>query len=488
MKKSTLLSTVLLTFACAVHAADYQTAGNGTTYTLESLTAIAESGVTKAGADYTMLNNITIAAGDRFDIESGVTVKMGDGVQLRIEGSAGFEAAERVLFTRNAETDKPKGVFMMDETQITKFKNIDFEYCGLRNFAGKGLDVDNCSFRYNNGAQTSAGAIGLGTSNACFSITNCTFEYNTVPAIGGAANYPCGIIIDNCTFVDNNSSNSNKPQLNLTVGGDDEVIVRNCTLTGAQRTKVGGISVSNMITIPGANNVIIENNEICGHRYGITTLGAQTVTIKDNVIVDNKYETNAMNGGSGISLYDSNKTQTAIISGNRIEDNLWGITVIGGKEVNIGKTEDESAADYNPGGNIFKDNGNNGVLYDLYNNSDLTVYAQGNRWNVDEQTAEKIETVIFHKTDDGKLGEVIYMPAMGDGSVGSSVAENGVKYAGGMILFHGSGTVDAYTAGGALAASFSAQDGVADLSQLPEGLYIVRVATSDGITVLKCAR
>lgn len=94
--------------ACvAVNAADFVTEGDGTTYTLESLSTNAESGVTKSGPVYVMANNITISANDRFAIESGATVKMGDGVQLRIEGSANFEASDRVLFTRNAETDAP---------------------------------------------------------------------------------------------------------------------------------------------------------------------------------------------------------------------------------------------------------------------------------------------------------------------------------------------------------------------------------------------
>ena len=60
---------------------------------------------------------------------------------------------------------------------------------------------------------------------------------------------------------------------------------------------------------------------------------------------------------------------------------------------------------------MFKDNGNNGQLYDLYNNSTITVYAQGNTWNVSQQTEEQIETVIFHKKDNPSLGEVIYWPA-----------------------------------------------------------------------------
>ena len=117
-----------------------------------------------------------------------------------------------------------------------------------------------------------------------------------------------------------------------------------------------------------------------------------------------------MNGGSGISLYDPFGYQNVMIEGNTITDNFWGITVIGGGNVNIGKTANPDAEDYNPGNNVFNNNGNGGQLYDLYNNGTKTIYAQGNTWGVDEQTAEKIESVIFHKADNESLGLVIYMP------------------------------------------------------------------------------
>ena len=72
---------------------------------------------------------------------------------------------------------------------------------------------------------------------------------------------------------------------------------------------------------------------------------------------------------------------------------------------------DENDPDYNPGNNTFVNNGNGGVLYDLYNNSTNTVYAQGNTWNVSEQTEEEIEKVVFHQNDNASLGQVIFMPA-----------------------------------------------------------------------------
>ena len=239
----------------------------------------------------------------------------------------------------------------------------------------------------------------------------------------------------------------------------------------------------------GANNVVIENNKLTNHRYGITAIGPMNINIIGNTMVDNKYETNPMNGGSGISIYDASRNLTSMITGNYIEGSLWGVTIIGGKEVNLGKVEDPNAADYNPGNNVFVNNGNNGVLYDLYNNTDLTVYAQGNTWNVDEQTAEKIETVIFHKNDDAKLGEVIYMPAGGEGSVSSALNDINYVYsrADRAVLV---GTVDAvaevYSLSGALCGKYMAAEGRIDLSGLAAGLYLVKVSAPEGVAVLKC--
>ena len=116
--------------------------------------------------------------------------------------------------------------------------------------------------------------------------------------------------------------------------------------------------------------------------------------------------------------------QTAYISGNHIEGNLWGITVIGCGEVNIGKTKvSTEAADYKPGRNVFVNNGNNGLLYDIYNNSTNTVYAQGNIWNVENQDRESIEKVVFHKNDNPSLGEVIFMPAGDPAGIKQAIAD-----------------------------------------------------------------
>ena len=187
-----------------------------------------------------------------------------------------------------------------------------------------------------------------------------------------------------------------------------------------------------------------------------------------------------MAGGAGISIYDYGTKPNVTITGNTIEGNLWGITVLGGENVNIGKVDNPDADDYNPGHNTFKNNGNGGALYDLYNNSALTIYAQGNHWSVDEQTAEKIESVIFHKPDDAKLGEVIYTPAWdGEGSV-NEIASEAIRYADGKVYAEGADIL-VYTLGGALVARANS---VADLSALASGVYVARANGK----VLKCVK
>lgn len=466
----TVFATLFSVFS--VWADDFKTSGEGTLWTMSKLATVAESGVSVNGNVFTMVKNVEIAEGDRFDIEGGIKVMLGDNVRLTISGDANFVADNRVLFTAVSEEDKPYGIFM-DGKSTVSFANIDFEYAGLRNFGQNGLNVDNCTFKWHNTVSNSS-ALGLGTSGTSFVVTNCVFEECQRSAIGGAANYSNPIVIENCLFKGNGTRNLNAPQINLTTAS--KVVLRNNIIIGnPEHNMVGGVVVSNLLGITGTLETVIEGNEIRDNRFGVAVYNGQNAVIKNNVIVGNKYETNANNGGSGINIYDPYKTQMAVISGNYIEDNLWGITVIGGRDVNIGKTEDKDASDYNPGQNVFFNNGNGGMIYDLYNNSDNTVYAQGNYWkSVDKQDRESIETVVFHKNDNSSLGEVIFMPALEEEPTAvDNVIESGdMKY------------VEIYTVNGVKVAT---AENTA-LAGLSPGVYILRITTSDGRVTFKKTR
>ena len=170
--------------------------------------------------------------------------------------------------------------------------------------------------------------------------------------------------------------------------------------------------VADLLRIFSNSNTLIENCEVRDNNYGIALYTDQTAIVRNNTLIDNNTETNPMNGGSGINVWDPTLKQNTMITGNYIEGSLWGITIIGGNKVNCGRIDvDETDADYNPGGNTFYNNGCYNTIYDLYNNSANTVYAQNNYWKTaTTQDAEGIENCISHKVDKPTLGEVIFTP------------------------------------------------------------------------------
>ena len=404
----------ILAFCCVIAQGwGYKTKGDGTTYTFDSLCEQEGSGVTYEVQQgiriYTMSVNDTIAAGDRFEVGDARIVCMTDDVTFVIEGTADFFSPAGCLFANMAILTPANGILMKDVSVPTSFSSCYFVGVGLKFVGCAGGTLSNCTFQENNGA-IGQSALVLASDGATFTIDHSAFLDNPKAAVSSAANISCNLAITNCTLTNNGTLNGNTPQLNLTVA--DNVVIDHCTITGnPEHTMVGAIGISNFYGRTG-NNITISNCTIRDNRYGIGTVGSMDIVIKDNTLVDNKYEVNPMNGGSGISLYDPYQLTNAMISGNHIEGSLWGITVIGCKNVNLGRTNvGVDDPNYNEGRNTFKDNGNNGLLYDLYNNSANTVYAQNNTWNVSHQTQEEIENVIFHKADDASLGEVIYWPA-----------------------------------------------------------------------------
>ena len=416
----------LLMAAVAVGAMadEFVTDGTGNVYTFNSLSQIEGTGVTlQDDGSYLVSADFTIAEGDVLQLINNDVIKMADGVRITLDGDADFTPADTAVVTRDAEGSKPKGFWMMGENGNANMKNVTFEYVGVV-FGGlnSSLHADNCTFTLHNGKSSSSGALSFNASCGGNIVENCYFIENTLNAIGNGASNPVGIIIRDCIFWHNTTDNRNKPQINLTCAGDYDVYITGNAVIGGQFTMSGGIGVSNMMGMGHTGKVYIEDNYIADNRYGITTIGSMDAIIKNNTMIDNCYETNPNNGGSCVSIYDSSSSSNIYMEGNWMEGGLWGITVpTGAPNINLGKVEDPEAEDYNPGNNTFVNNGNGGVLYDLFNNGTGTIWAQGNTWNVDEQTEEKIEEVIYHQVDDPSKGLVIFMPAHQDGP--SSVEE-----------------------------------------------------------------
>ncbi|MDD2548533.1 MAG: T9SS type A sorting domain-containing protein, partial [Bacteroidales bacterium] len=257
------------------------------------------------------------------------------------------------------------------------------------------------------GSYTSSAAIDI-SGNA--EVTNCNFILNQRGAISSASNMACRAIIRNNYFFGNTTENSNRPQINMGPSGDSDTtyIVGN-TIIGNGNTRVGGIAYSSLLGLAG--NVVIDSNIVDLNRYGITLTGSPiNGAIRYNTVTNNNIENNPAVGGSGLNFTASNAgaNQQVVVTGNIISGNLWGITIIGYPQVNMG---DSAAATFNPGGNVFSDNGNEGVLYDLYNNGPVNQTAMYNCWGVETQDSTSIETVVVHIVDNPELGRVDFMPS-----------------------------------------------------------------------------
>lgn len=404
---------LMAAMAAGAMADDFVSDGTGNVYTFNALSQIEGTGVTlQDDGSYLVSADFTIAEGDVLQLENNDVIKMANNVRITIDGDANFAPADTALITRDAEGSNPKGFWMLCDNGNAELKNVTFEYVGIA-FGGENssLHADNCTFTLYNGKLSSSGTISFNASCDGNIVENCYFIENTLNAIGNGATNPVGIIIRNNVFWHNVTANRNKPQINLTVGGPYDVFITNNQVIGGQFTMSGGIGLSNMMGLAHSGTNLIENNYIVDNRYGITTIGSVDAIITNNTMIDNCHDPNPNNGGSCVSIYDSSSSANIYMEGNWMEGGLWGITVpTGAPNINLGKVDDPEAADYNPGNNTFVNNGNNGELYDLFNNGTGTIWAQGNTWNVIVQDEESIEQVIYHQADDPSKGLVIFMP------------------------------------------------------------------------------
>jgi parallel beta-helix repeat protein len=218
------------------------------------------------------------------------------------------------------------------------------------------------------------------------------------------ANVECSPQIIGCTIEYNVVENGNTPQINLGTSGADSIRIMNCEIIGNPENEMaGGIAVTTLFG--GSAKARIETNVIRDNRYGITCYGNNIGSlIRGNEIRDNNTQNQPMLGGSGINFFGDGTNQS-IVSGNTITGNLWGITIQNSAQPNFGQLEGDI---YNPGANTFMDNGNEGEIYDLYNNTPNTIMAQNNYWGTDDPA--EVEDHIFHQPDDPSLGLVDYLP------------------------------------------------------------------------------
>ena len=400
-KKS--IQRIFLTFTlvfCLVSMlnAQWVSPGNGTTYTLPDLVSVSNGAVTNDGTVFSFNSDITISANDVLKIDDQVTRIDAVGVLITINGSMVCTNATRVGIY-GSMTQSQQFSMRFENATNCKLKTLYFsDGCGIK-LIESDVDFIDCKFVYFTCDYANA-VIDFMNCNPL--IEDCYFLRNEGAAISSPANGQGSPRILNNVLEENVTSNINSPQINLGPGAEDTIYIVGNEIDDDWAThRVGGISIADLMGT-GSTKVLVKDNVVKNGRYGYNQQGLTISSIIErNQFIDNHFEDNPMNGGSGISIYGMDGNNKATLRSNIITGNLWGITAIYAFDIDLG-TEDDW--EYNQ----IHDNGNGGVTYDLYNNSACDIMAVGNNWGTSNMRL--IEAHIVHQNDDPSLGLVTYVP------------------------------------------------------------------------------
>lgn len=400
MKKTGyLLAFVMFGWLLTVQA-QYITPGNNLSLTLSQLVAQSGGVVTFNNSTYFINNTLTISATDTLRIDQPAVIRTAAGIRLEVLGTIrAIPETGQVVFTAIdtlSASNNFKG-FRFEDSPENQFHHTHFTHSGGIQLLNSDATFENCIFIHNGSSNVSATITYSGCSPY---ISHCRFVENERSAIGSGANVQGSPHILYSEFIHNTTDNSNRPQINLGPGSTDTLYIIGNYIEGLN-DNVGGIGLSNLVGA-GTTKAVISGNTIVGNRYGLAQIGNDISSrITDNIILDNNIQNQPNLGGSGLNFQAGGSGNIAIVRRNLIAGNLWGATIIDQAQPNFGSVS-------NQGGNVFYDNGNSGQTYALYNNTALPISATGNYWGTND--ALLAEDFIFHQADDPSLGLVTFNP------------------------------------------------------------------------------
>ena len=468
MKNRIILLALFFGFIPILHA-QWTSPGNGTTYTLNDLVEV--SGCVSFDPQifyYFISGDITISANDKLYINRNdglIYITFANDYTITIKGSMEAMGQDEDHYL---PIGMGSGHLRFEDASDPSF----LSYCWFGEMNGiqiinSEVSFSNCRFHYFHSQQQSS-TVNIMNCDPIFN--NCEFYSNEGAAISSPANGQSSPQILNCQFTNNVTSNANQPQINLGPGAQDSIRIVNCTIEGGGHDMSGGIAIADLMNT-GDTKILLKDNIVKNNRYGYNQQGLTISSIIErNQFVDNHYEDNPMNGGSGISIYGMDENNKAVLRGNIITGNLWGITVINAADIDLG-TEDDW------GHNQLYDNGNSGVVYDLYNNSTNDIMAVGNDWGT--SNSHVIEDHIVHQNDDPSLGLVTFVPFIDVDDVDEAAApafEVWPNPAQSRFVVEGKGKMTITNALGQILINHEI-DGKESIA-LPQGLYFVKIGNA----------
>lgn len=390
-----LLITALLLFN--ISQAQWVSPGDGTLYSIQDLVQISEGTVSYDNEIFYINNDLTISETDELQLLSNIEIRVNQDVLIHFLGKLTAIAPDSILFIKHFDQENFLG-FRFEDHEGSVFENVIIDGAGGIKLVNSNVEFLNCEMR-NFTQNYSSGVINAFQSNPL--IENCKIHHNQGAAVSSGANASSSPIIINNIFYMNVLANENMPQINLGTSAAESIQIIGNSINGFAEMS-GGIAVSTLFG--GSCKAIIDGNIIENNRYGIAAIGSDIDTeISNNIITNNNIQNDPLLGGSGINFYGG-PTNISKVYRNSISGNLWGITIQLNAQPNLG---DISAAT-NEGLNEIFNNGNEGQIYALYNNTPNPILAENNFWGTNDLAL--IAEYIFEYDDDPSLGAVDFDP------------------------------------------------------------------------------
>ncbi|MGQ9805656.1 MAG: T9SS type A sorting domain-containing protein [Chlorobiales bacterium] len=421
------LALFILFFSPAAFGATYTTPNTGVDWTMNDLVANSSGTVTGTFPNYAVLDSVIIAPNDRLTIQAGSILTFAqNGLVVRGKILAIGTASAPIVFTGATALPASWRNICIEDSAVDSA--CIFRHCILE-YATGGIACINSSptiefstLRFN-GSLTLVGesrAIQCFNSNAI--IRHDSIYNNSQNAIT-ISNTSNPIIEHN--YIANNNVRNQSPVNPITISfqGNNSPIIRFNEIHSAaipQPVRAGGISVG-FGSNTTVQNPLIEFNYIHDCAFGIVIAGATQCIVRNNRIENNTRNPNPLQAGSGINVNSSESAVAApIITGNFIKGNLWGITIQGTAQPNLGDLSNSNPDD--DGRNTFIDNLQGTTNYALYNNTSNLIRAQNNFWGTTDLAL--IQQRIWGAGDIQNPSSVIFQPfALGDISLPVELVE-----------------------------------------------------------------
>ncbi|MCS6989719.1 MAG: right-handed parallel beta-helix repeat-containing protein [Chloroherpetonaceae bacterium] len=433
-----LVRCLVFAFLPSFLSAAYVTPNSGVDWTMNDLVLNSNGAVTGAHPNYNVLDSVIIAPNDRLTIAPGsVLVFAPTALVVRGKLLAIGTPSARIVFTGATQTPASWRNIRIEDSAIDTacvFRHCVIEYStGGIACIGSSPTIEFSTLRFNGSLTTAGGSFAIQCFNSNALIRHDSIYNNSQIAIN-ISNNSSPIVERN--YIANNNVRNQSPANPITISfqGNNNPIIRFNEIHSADLpspVRAGGISVG-LGSNSTVQNPLIEFNYIHDCAFGIVIAGATQCVVRNNRIENNARNPNPLQAGSGINVNSSGSAVAApIITGNFIKGNLWGVTIQGTAQPNLGDLSNSNPDD--DGRNTFIDNLQGSTNYALYNNTSNTIRAQNNFWGTTDLA--QIQQRIWGQGDAQNPATVIYLPfALGDVSLPVELIEFAARKTDGGVL------------------------------------------------------